>query len=233
MENHPEYTETTILTRCEPGTISHKRIRRWKSRLRGSIIRMIDDEPVHSPTDVVRILAEKRHQQKTHVTIQFARPLWSATSGEGLPTIHFDQLNVIAHHLHAIKTGETIWNDPLTWPPITDEALHLAIHKGLALPKLTRKKAQQLTEWPKFQDSEWSQLNKYEKQGMFGSPCPCPPKDSKSVILPWVWTYLFKVDPLTLDDMEKSRGTCNGGPRHGKVVTLTETYAACAEQPIH
>jgi Reverse transcriptase (RNA-dependent DNA polymerase) len=33
--------------------------------------------------------------------------------------------------------------------------------------------------------------------------------------------------------MEKSRGTCNGGSRHGKIVTLAETYAACVEQPIH
>jgi hypothetical protein len=26
-------------------------------------------------------------------------------TGEGLPTLHFDQLNVIAHHLHHISTG--------------------------------------------------------------------------------------------------------------------------------
>ena len=38
---------------------------------------------------------------------------------------------------------------------------------------------------------------------------------------------------MTLIDDEKSRGTCNGGPRHGKVITIAETYAACVEQPIH
>ena len=186
-------------------------------------------------TDIVRILSEKRHQRKTHVTIQFAKPLWSATSGEGLPTLHFGQLNVIAHHLHAIQTGETIWDDPLTWPPISDEAIEFAVHKGLALPKLSRKKAKTLTEWPKFQESEWSQLNKYAKQGMFDTPCPPPPKDSKTkyVVLPWVWTYLFKPDPITLEDMEKSHGTCNSGSCHGKIVMLAKTYAACVEQPIH
>ena len=109
---------------------------------------MIDDQTVYSAQDIVRILSEKRHQQKTHVTIQFAQPLWSATSNEGVPTLHFDQLNVIAHHLHSIKTGETIWNDPLSWPPISDESLDLAIQKGLALPKLSRRKAQTLDEWP-------------------------------------------------------------------------------------
>lgn len=232
-EQHPEYAETMVFTRCEPGTISHKRIRRWKSRLRGSIIRMIDDETIYTSEDIVRILSEKRNQRKTHVTIQFAQPLWSATSGEGIPTLHFDQMNVIAHHLHAITTGETLWNDPLTWPPISDESLALAIRKGIALPKLSRRRAQSLTEWPSFLKSEWSQLDKYEKQGMFGNPCPRPRHDLDCVVLPWVWTYLFKIDPVTLDSIEKSRGTCNGGTKHGKIVTLAETYAACVEQPIH
>ena len=171
---------------------------------------MIDDTTITSPNDVARDIAEKRRQNRTAVKIQFAHPLWSATSGEGLPTLQFDQLNVIAHHLHAINTGETLWHDPLEWPEVSDEAIALAISKGIALPKLTRRKAQTMQEWPKFRESEWSQLSKYDKQGMFGTPIPRPPKDSNIVILPWVWTYLFKIDPITLDDTEKSRGTCNG-----------------------
>lgn len=233
LEPHPEYTETVVFKRFAPGTPAHRTIKRWKSRIAGSIIRLIDNEDVYSSADVVRIMAEKRHQHKTHVTVQFAQPAWSATSSEGVPTLQFDQLNVIAHHLHAIRTGETIWNDPLSWPPIDDDTLHIAIRKGLALPKLSRRKAKTLQEWPEFLKSEWSQLSKYQKQGMFGKPCPRPPKGSNTVILPWVWTYLFKLDPMTLEDIAKSRGTCNGGSRHGKVITLAETYAACVEQPIH
>jgi hypothetical protein len=233
LEAHPEYTETVVFRRFEPGTHAHKTIKRWKSRIAGSIVRMIDDESVYTPADVVRIMAEKRLQHKRYVTIQFAHPSWSATSSEGVPTLQFDQMNVIAHHLHAIRTGETLWNDPLSWPPVSDEALELAIKKGIALPKLSRRKAKELQEWPEFLKSEWSQLNKYQKQGMFGEPCPRPPKGSKSVVLPWVWTYLFKLNPLSLEDDAKSRGTCNGGSRHGKIVTLAETYAACVEQPIH
>lgn len=67
---------------------------------------MIDNETVTTPEDIVRILADKRQQRKTHVTIQFAHPQWHATTSEGVPTLHFDQLNVIAHHPHAMKTGE-------------------------------------------------------------------------------------------------------------------------------
>jgi Reverse transcriptase (RNA-dependent DNA polymerase) len=63
--------------------------------------------------------------------------------------------------------------------------------------------------------------------------CPRPPKGSNTAVLTWVWTYLYKLDPITLEDLAKSRGTCNGGSGHGKVVTIAETYAACVEQPIH
>jgi hypothetical protein len=50
-----------------------------------------------------------------------------------------------------------------------------------------------------------------------------PPRGSKTVVLPWVWTYLYKIDPVTLEDTAKSHGTCNGGSRHSKVVTLAKT----------
>jgi hypothetical protein len=58
---------------------------------------------------------------------------------------------------------------------------------------------------------------------MFGTPIARPPK---ATVLPFVWTYLFKdgIKP-------KARGTCNGGKRYGKAVTLAHTYATCVEQP--
>jgi hypothetical protein len=74
VEPHPEYSESMVFTLCKPGTISHKRIRQWKSCLCGSIIRMIDNETVYNALDIVRILLEKQQQRKTHVTIQFAQP---------------------------------------------------------------------------------------------------------------------------------------------------------------
>ncbi len=96
-------------------------------------------------------------------------------SGEGLPTLQFDQLNVIAHHLNAIRNeDDTSWDDPTQWPPITDDMILAAVHKGIALPKLTRKRLIHTPDWPQFKGSEWVQLNKYHKQGMFGEPCPRP-----------------------------------------------------------
>jgi hypothetical protein len=231
-EQHPEYIDTITLTRCDPGTISHKQIRRWKSRLRGSTIRMVDDVTITDIAQFTETIRLKRLTGQLHVKIQFANPRWSAMSGEGLPTLQFDQLNVITHHLNAINNDGTTWNDPVKWPPLDNENIIAAIHKGLALPKLTRRRLLDTPEWPKFKDSEWVQLNKYNRQGMFGEPCPRPLNDDV-VVLPWVWSYLYKIDPVLIEDVAKSRGTCNGGPRHGKVITIAETYAACVEQPAH
>jgi hypothetical protein len=232
-ENHPEYEDTVTLTRCDPGTIAHKQIRRWKSRLRGSTIRMLDEVTILNVEHLQETVRLKRLTGNTHITIQFANPSWSAMSGEGLPTLQFDQLNVIAHHLNAIRHDEdNSWDDPTQWPPITDDMILAAVRKGIALPKLTRKRLLHTPDWPQFKGSEWVQLNKYHKQGMFGEPCPRP-TDPETVILPWVWSYLYKLDPVSLEDVEKSRGTCNGGKRYGKVITIAETYAACVEQPAH
>jgi hypothetical protein len=231
-EQHPEYLDTITLTRCDPGTVSHKQIRRWKSRLRGSTIRMVDDITITDIEQFTETIRLKRLTGQLHVKIQFANPRWSAMSGDGLPTLQFDQLNVITHHLNAINNDGTTWNDPIKWPPLDNENIIAAIHKGLALPKLSRRRLLDTPEWPKFKDSEWVQLNKYNKQGMFGEPCPRP-LDDDVVVLPWVWSYLYKIDPISIEDVAKSRGTCNGGPRHGKVITIAETYAACVEQPAH
>ena len=52
-------------------------------------------------------------------------------------------------------------------------------------------------------------------------------------MLPWVWSYLYKTNPVTLEKEEKARGTCNGGQRYGKFFTLAKTYTASVEQPAH
>ena len=224
-----------MLQGIEPGTIANAEIKNWRSRLRGSIVRMLDDIPITSPSQFKAVLREKRRANKHHATrikIQFAHPKWSDMNGEGLPTMAFDQLNVVAHHLNAIENNlEHSWDPETAWPPIRDEDIQSVIHKGLALPKLTRKRLKAESEdWPQFLESEWVQLDKYHNQGMFGDPVPRP---RNAVVLPWVWAYVYKTDPVTLQSTPKSRGTCNGGKRHGKIVTLAETYAACVDQPAH
>jgi hypothetical protein len=98
---------------------------------------MINDITITDTTQLKRIIPEKRQKGQTQVKIQFAQPLWSSMTGEGLPTPHFNQLTIIAHHLHAMKTGHDLWLDKTEWPQINDDTIALAIMKGLALPKLT------------------------------------------------------------------------------------------------
>jgi hypothetical protein len=162
--------------------------------------------------------AQLAHKQFIEVT--FGCPQISSMTSDGIPQLHFDQLNVIAHHLHTICTGEDQWqqkenikrtgdDDAYTCPPISAEAIEEAVIKGLAIPKLSRKNLILTDEWPRWRTSEWGQLTKYDKQNMFGTSIPRP-RDRNSVVLPWVWTYLHKIDPNSLEEVVKACGTCNG-----------------------
>ena len=151
-----------------------------------------------------------------------------------MPTLQTDQLNVVAHHLNALKTKEDnhvakdiyheFWGDPMQWPDPIDK---------FNISKLTRRKI--FNKQPddvieKFVQSEYKQLDRYLEVDMFGEPC-LPPPDKP--VLPWVWTYLFKENPLTGIDEPKSRGTCDGSTKRNGIVTLEETYAACVDQTAH
>jgi hypothetical protein len=236
VEPHPDLKNAITVIQMMSGTSAAK-IPRWRSRYRNSIIQEVDGEQITTPQDLINKIREARLARKEKVEITFGRPQMSSMTYNGIPQLHFDQLNVVAHHLHAIRTGEDQWqqkenikrtgdDDAYAWPPISAEAIEEAVIKGLAIPKLSCKKLVHTDEWPRWQKSEWGQLTKYDKQDMFGTPCPRP-KDRESVVLPWVWTYLHKLDPNTLQEVEKARGTCNGGKRYGRAVTLAETYAAC------
>jgi len=85
-------------------------------------------------------------------------------------------------------------------------------------------------DFTQFVKSEHKQLNNYHKQGMFGTPIP---PEEHMTILRWVWTYLYKLDPVHFTDNPKSRGTCDGSSRNGYPVTLEETYASCLEHTAH
>ena len=65
---------------------------------------------------------------------------------------------------------------------------------------------------------------------MFAELCERPPN---ATVLPWVWTYLFKENPMTGIDEPKSRGTCDGSKHQNGIVTLEETYTACVDQTAH
>jgi hypothetical protein len=209
-------------------------IPRWRSRLRGALIRSINDIPVESIQQDIRSIISDQHQKcQPSITLRMATPLAPGMADHGVPQLHLDQLNVIAHHLDAIKHNrKESWTGlPSTnMPPFEEEDIIAAIHKGLALPGLTRRTVLRSPEAAKWCTSEWTQLTKYQNQGMFGDPCERP-NDPNAIILPFVWTYVHKIAPITDEIVEKAQATCNDGKRYGKAITIAEIYAACVEQP--
>ena len=124
--------------------------------------------------------------------------------------LHFDQLRHL-NQLHA-----ELYNPP-------DEMRD-------AFLNYTRAQLRKRQDYQEWRATEWSQLDKYELQDMmFGKPIPRP--FFEAIILPFVWTYIMKEDPITGILRRKSRATCNGGKKYGKAVTAAETYATCVEQP--
>ena len=94
----------------------------------------------------------------------------------------------------------------------------------------TRAKLCKHDDFETWQQSEWLQHDKYKLQNMFGDPIRRP---IDAIVLPFVWTYMEKEDPLTGIVKPESQASCNGRKRYGKAVTVAETYAtaACVKQP--
>ena len=225
---HPDMNNSIELVEFQVGTTTHRHIRSWKRQLQGTIIISVNNESITNDDDIEIALRNARKNKQKNITIVFGSLVGFAMSGEGVPTLQADQLNVIAHHLNEIHTGEDLWPEKNDWPTLLDSPEILPLQ--LKVKKLRRKTLQDTPEWESFLKSEHKQLNRYETAGMFGQPIKM---EDWMTVLPWVWTYLYKEDPVTALEMAKARGTCNGGPQYGAAVTLAETYAACVEQPIH
>jgi hypothetical protein len=167
---HDDLKHAVVVTQMMSGTSAAK-IPQWRSRYRNSIIQAVDGEQITTTEDLATQIREARRALKETVEISFGRPQMSSMTPDGIPQLHFYQLNVIAYYLHAIRTGEDQWNqkanikrtgddDAYAWPPVSAQAIEEAVIKGLAIPKLSRKKLIHTKDWPKWRKSEWGQLTK-------------------------------------------------------------------------
>jgi hypothetical protein len=103
--------------------------------------------------------------------------------GEGLPTLHFNDLNVMVHHLHHINMGEYVRLSKTNWPPIDDPQNNLT--QSYAVNQLDQ-----------VLHLAMESASKYDQQTTFGQTCPQPP-DKDTIISPWVWIGHCKI-PLHL-----------------------------------
>ena len=67
-------------------------------------------------------------------------------------------------------TKYDLWNDKTAWPDAINSSE--MIDHDVKISKLQRKnlKLQLQDDWEDFCNSEWKQLNRYDKVGMFGNP---------------------------------------------------------------
>ena len=202
-------TSAVYVHGCQEGT-KLSRVPRWRSTIKHSVIRSVDDQVVRNKADLIRFINEARCKRATHVTIRFVKPAITKLGTDDIPQLHFDQLRHINQMHIALREM-----DPCD--ELTDAFLNF-----------TRAQLRRRDDYQEWRDSEWSQHDKYLLQDMFGEPIPRP---QEAIVLPFVWTYMLKEDPITSVLKKKARATCNGGKKYGKAVTVAETYATCVEQP--
>ena len=117
----------------------------------------MNDELIRNDNDVIIAVENARRNQQKNITIVFGSLVGFAMSGEGVPTLQADQLNVIAHHLHEINTKEDLWLNKDEWPRLMDSPEILPIQ--MSINKLRRNTLIATPEWDSFLKSEHKQLN--------------------------------------------------------------------------
>ena len=108
---HPDMKNSIELVEFQVGTTTHRHIWSWKRRLRGTIIVSVNNEPITNDHDIKIAVKNAKQSKQKNITIVFGSLVGFAMSGEGVPTLQVDQLNVIAHHLHELNTEEDLWLD--------------------------------------------------------------------------------------------------------------------------
>ena len=89
-------------------------------------------------------------------------------SGEGIPMLQADQLNIIAHHIYSIWSQHDLWPKKDQWPKsLEDEDV---IKQEILVSKLQQQKLKLQSDWNSFLRSEWKKLDRYNQVGMFGDP---------------------------------------------------------------
>jgi hypothetical protein len=184
--------------------------------LRHAVLLNVNGTNIHSIHQLRCHIDGYRKAHLASVDFTFAKIEPRTTLDPDMPQMHYDQLR----HVHNLLISEE---------QLPSTLMHM--HSLLAVQlNATRAKLKLQDDFEHWLKGEWSQSDKYELQNMFGEPIPWPEGDT---VLPFVWNYVLKQCPLTGKLIYKGRGTCNGGPRYDRAVTMAETYATCIEQPAY
>jgi hypothetical protein len=148
------YRHHCQLIKMDPGKPSH-RLSQWKSCFQSTYILSIDTMSIHTVADARLVISEARSAKRNSVFIAFAKdddP--NCRSAVGLPQIYFDQLRIMRGHI--------------------ENTVRAVVHKTIMGPNFIRCTLQKQFDWKDWLASEWIQLDNYDKQNMFGTPCTAP-----------------------------------------------------------
>ena len=126
---HPTLGITDIqqaeeLLEFQLGSSTHQHICSWKRCLQGTLITSDNGEPIKCRDDIVTAVKQAKQKHKKSVKFKFGSLTGFAMSGEGIPTLQTDQMNVISHHIHSIQMKQDLWpeKDQTKWPKNIDSA---------------------------------------------------------------------------------------------------------------
>ena len=166
------------------GTIGSK-VPQWQSTLKGAWLRQIGTHDINSLDDVHQAVAQIDQSGNRSCILTFSHSkIQHGLSNNGIPQINIDQLNP-----KNLITGFSIPD-----LPIQQQTAKICLDRGvynfesLAM-RLTRGKLNVTKEWDEWQQSEFTMLDQYEEQGLFGTPVPATDKDA---IFNLVRTYVVK-----------------------------------------
>jgi len=214
------------LSNIAPSTPAAK-LRAWRSRLRGAWIIKVNDTIISSIQDLNRTLLHCAATNATRCTLLMAHSaIRDGLVETGIPQINADQLN----HRHSFDHIDVMTQDEFDrWFASLPRCLYDVVESGGVhnmiwdSNKLTRRILLEQPDWDEWAASEFTQLDQYARQNMFGAPCPVTKKEA---VFHLIWTYVVK----ELDGRKKARCTCDGSTRAGQVRILDHTFANSIEQ---
>ena len=191
------------------------RIPKWRSILRHAYLLQLDKHIINSMDDLLKTIQQARKHRLLTAECKFATDKsYGIHPQMGIPQIYFDQMNIIARHIHDANTDHktnqgvtrTLNHDPTPNNPTESQ------QKAFTLSQLRKRE-----DWPDWQNSRYKQLDQYMEQGMFSDPMQLP---QGANALHMLWTYVLKTCGT-----KKARMVCNGHPRQKGTVTIGHTYA--------
>jgi hypothetical protein len=206
------------------GSTPMAQIDRWQTHVRGAWLVSIDGTPVSTITEAQDIFT--RLQTSTHPCILvFSHPETSPDiSNKGLPIMSKEDFLQFTHD-QLNNRLDLITDDPI----FLQGGQYNIVESGnvhnytMRVMRITRGRLLKQVDWTDWQDSEYLQLDQYDKQTMFGDPIAV---DKDDAVFHLVWTYNIKA----LNGCKKARCVCDGSSRSGSVQVLDKTYANCVDQ---